>query len=201
MKKLILKTALITFVSALVVVAAVFGSLSLFAPAVMSRFTASMGLETLSGDYAYSAYQRSGEIEYLAYSCEVSATHEESVAVKRYEELFAVEGFSVYCGTRDEKVEESMKAYVSTYEQFSYGNYACALYRENRKKDAIKAVLDRSQSPVPKNGALYLLANEGIRKGDKEFCKTLAQRLTESAFANDEHCKTIISDLEVYANE
>ncbi len=201
MKKLILKTALITFAAALVVVAAVFGICSLAAPATMSRFTASIGLDGLSGDYAYSAYQSTGDIEHLAYSAEVAAARGDASTVKKYEELFNHEGFSAYCEKRNALVEEGLKKYVSDYGQFSYGNYACALLQAGEGDKAITAVVDYCKAPLSERNALAVLAGEGMNRGDKEFCKKYADALKSSAFAQDEQCKKIILDLEGYANE
>ena len=66
MRKLVLKTALLTLGVLLVLAVAVFGVLSLCAPALVCDFTASLGMETVSADYAYQEYQRSGSLSYLA---------------------------------------------------------------------------------------------------------------------------------------
>ena len=53
MKKIIVRTALITLGITLIMAIAVFGIVSFCFPASMMEFTASLGMKNLSGDYAY----------------------------------------------------------------------------------------------------------------------------------------------------
>lgn len=74
MKKLILKTAFITLGVTIVLAFAVFGIVSLVAPAQMMELTLSLGLERIGADYAYQEYERSGDTVYLARAFEICAT-------------------------------------------------------------------------------------------------------------------------------
>ena len=57
----------------IILAVAAFGMASLIAPAAMMRFTAGIGLTTMSGDYAFQEYERSGDIACLARSFIISA--------------------------------------------------------------------------------------------------------------------------------
>ena len=63
MKKLVLKTALITFGAAVLLGVLILMILCFAAPKTMMDFTASMGMDGLSGNFAYSEYERSGDLE------------------------------------------------------------------------------------------------------------------------------------------
>lgn len=206
MKRLILKTALITVCSALVLLIALFGLMSVFAPATMMRFTSSVGLYGMSGGYAYSAYQKTGDISYLAYSCEAAASSHEAGAKEKYELFFSLEGFADYCRERDEAAAESLPGGVAqymtgSYEQFSYGNYACVLLRAGDGEGAIAFVMGKLDASFPESNAAVSLAMEGISLGNKQFCEELAQALRESSAAGQVKCQEIISILEEFANE
>ena len=98
MKKLILKTIFITCGIALMLLFAVFGIVSLWAPSAMMNFTASLGMETVSGDYAFQEYERSGNISCLARSFLIASRHKDDRnADQRFEILFGLEGFGEFC--------------------------------------------------------------------------------------------------------
>ena len=102
MKKLVLKTALITFIAACVVLLSLFGIMSLAAPVAMMNITASLGLGGMSSDYAYEAYGRNEEIGYLARAAEVAyANGNYKKADDRFKELIAHQSFKEYCESRD----------------------------------------------------------------------------------------------------
>ncbi len=205
MKKLIIKTALITFAAAIGLVFAVFGCLSLFAPSVMCSFTASIGLKGISGEYAYSTYLSSGELEYLAYSCEIASEQGAKTAIERYEKLIGEEGFLTYCAQADENRANNSSApqNVGSFEQYCYGNYARALLRDGRGLEAISFVLSKLGASFPANNCAISLAVEGISMGDKQFCTALKDGLTAlSVSAEDGLLKSeIITILEEYINE
>jgi len=97
MKKLVLKTALITFIAACVVLLSLFGIMSLAAPVAMMNITASLGLGGMSSDYAYEAYGRNEEIGYLARAAEVAyANGNYKKADDRFKELIAHQSFKEY---------------------------------------------------------------------------------------------------------
>ena len=68
MRKIILKTALITLGVVIVLAVAAFGIASLCVPAAMSDLTYSLGMEAISSDYAFQEYERSGSLAYLSRS-------------------------------------------------------------------------------------------------------------------------------------
>ena len=102
MRKIVFKTIFITLGVVLILAISAFGILSFAAPKAMMSFTSSLGLDAISGDYAYQEYRRSGDIEYLARAFEIAAFEGRSdAAAERFEELYENEGFSDYCKAQD----------------------------------------------------------------------------------------------------
>ena len=56
MRKIIFKTIFITLGIVLILAISAFGILSFAAPKTMMQFAASLGLDAISGDYAYQEY-------------------------------------------------------------------------------------------------------------------------------------------------
>ncbi len=206
MKKLVLKTALITFGAALVLVALVFIIVSSSSPVAMMNLTASMGMDGASGDYAYTAYERTEEISYLAYSCEMAAIRKEDAAiVSRCETLFKHEKFAEYCAKKDgepDRAPEEISQYVSGgYAQFLYGQYACALLRTEEAEKAADFAIEAAGEAFPENNAAIALAIEAHSLEKKDFCKLYAEKLRACSANENERCKDIIKILEDFANE
>ena len=84
MKKLVVKTAIITFISVILGLALIFTVLSFVSPKTMSNFTYSLGLEDISCSYAISAYEKSGEIEDLDTVIVKTLSTEDYDALKKY---------------------------------------------------------------------------------------------------------------------
>lgn len=189
MKKLILKTALISLGSAIILLIAVFGLMSLCAPAVMMRLTSSMGLDNISGDYAYQEYERSGKISYLSRSFIVAATgKQDRSAEKRFEILYAHEDFQSFCAEQD-------ALSLTKDKTVSYRAYICGLaaqmkYRmaetEEDKEELCEFAIDETEVTFPTGNPLVALATTAATNHDKEFCKTLHDRAYNSKFNTTE---------------
>lgn len=129
MKKIILKTALITFGVTIILAIAAFGITSFCAPSAMMNFTASLGMESISGDYAYQEYERSGDLGCLARAFAIAAEKKDNrTANERFELLYGEEGserreaFETLCRDQavddvkvdgDKKVETSYREYLT----------------------------------------------------------------------------------------
>ena len=196
MKRLIIKTAAITFGVALVVMLMTFGICSFAVPQVMMRFTDYIGLEEASADYAYVAYQRCGEVEYIARASEIAIRRSrDEVVVLRIEEFMDNADFAEYCESRDSAGQEG------GYAQYIYGSYASALYRTGEREEATDFAFSVNEEAFPRNNAVVALSFAAIERSDKEMCSLIAERLRGSAFAEAEYCSDLISILEEFANE
>ena len=197
MKKLILKTAVITLGVTLILAVSVFGIVSYVAPSAMMRFCDSLGLESISGDYAYQQYQISGDIDYLARSFEIAAMREKNVvASERFDEFYGEEGserrnaFVDYCNSQDS--EENAILVPSSDFTSDYRSYVCAqatlvkfrlaITQEERQGVCVFAVRETGAEIAPLS-PLSALAEQKSVTDDSEFCFMLLGEIrAESKF-------------------
>lgn len=184
MKKLIFKTALITLGVTLILAVSVFGIVSYVAPSAMMRFCDSLGLESISGDYAYQQYQISGDMDYLARSFEIAAMREkDAVALERFDEFYGEDGserrsaFVDYCASQDS--EESAIYVPSSDLNSDYRSYVCAqatlvkfrlaVTQEERQNVCTFAVRETG-AEIALLSPLSALAEEKSVTDDSDFC-------------------------------
>lgn len=192
MKKIITKTAFITLGIALVLLIAVFGILSFCFPYVMMDFTASIGMESLSGDYAYQEFERSGDMDCLVRSFVVAAEKKnDRIADERFSVLYGADGseertkFDDYCnvyavdssGAGD--VEVSMRSYL-------LGLESCVKLRLAKNSREMEEVCDFAISATdksfPQGNPVTYLAVEMTEKKDETFCKMLLEKIGNADF-------------------
>ena len=186
MKKTILRTALLTLGATLVIAIAVFGIVSFCFPYVMMDFTASLGLESLSGDYAYQEYERSGSIDCLARSFVIAAERKnDKAADARFTVLYEEERdkFEEYCAsfvadTAETGIEEvSMRDYLL--------GLACRVkYRlQNSSWDEVcDFAINNTKESFPQGNPVVYLAVEARGAGDASFCAKLLAKMQEKNF-------------------
>ena len=149
MRKIVFKTIFITLGVVLILAISAFGILSFAAPKAMMSFTSSLGLDAISGDYAYQEYRRSGDIEYLARAFEIAAFEGRSdAAAERFEELYENEGFSDYCKAQD-GVELGEDIPENNYRSYACSLGASALYAVAETDDEKLTTKSSKSTPLP----------------------------------------------------
>ena len=124
MGKLIMKTALITLSVTFVLAISVFGIVSFSAPGAMMSFSASLGMESVSGDYAFAEYERSGNLSCLVRAAETAEkANALSSADERFTLLLKDEKFPAYCAEKDGEAAAPV-----SYKQYVYGLAAGVIY-------------------------------------------------------------------------
>lgn len=204
--KLIFKTILLTIGVIAILAVSVFGVVSLLAPVTMMEFTDSLGLKSMSGDYAYQEYRRSENISYLARSFIVAAGLEaDRAAESRFEELYVHPQFDTFCAEQDEKIEAA-----EGLEGISYRAYLCGLatrvkYRLASSEEEFTAVLNFAKSETeasfPQSNPLIALTVEAAGNRDKAFCTRLRDVLTDGTYTENSDLQYIIAILEGVINE
>ena len=198
MRKIVFKTIFITLGIVLILAISAFGILSFAAPKAMMNFSASLGLDAISGDYAYQEYRRSGDINYLAYAFEVAANEgRPDAAAERFEEFYENEGFTDYCKAQEgEDLGEDIP-------KLKYRSYACslgaeAMYKVAGSDEAKKEVYDFALSETseefePSNpvGSLALAASEA---DDAEFCGIILDNLENEDKFNELRKQATLED-------
>ncbi len=200
MKKLLLKTALLTVAVTVILSMSLFGIMSLLAPSVMMDFTANIGLKSISGDYAYQEYERSGSIDCLARSFIVSAdAGHNRTAEKRFDLLYAREDFGEFCAEQDK--HSGLMAPV----HYSYRGYVCGLgayvrYRtaENdaEKAAAVQLAIDETDPAFPQGNSTLVLAVKAAAAEDTQLCEALLAQMQAAQFESSEDYRNIIRMLE-----
>ena len=193
MKKIIVKTALITLGISLVLAVAVFGIVSFCFPYVMMDFTASLGMTNLSGDYAYQEYERSGRIDCLARSFMIAAEQgSDRTAEERFSILYGEEGsearnqFEAYCASykvdssQAGNVEVDMRSYLLGLA--SRVKYRQAKNSEEKRAEACRFAIAATDPSFPKGNPVVYLAVEAIGKGDSDFCELMLLELESAGF-------------------
>ena len=147
MKKIILKTALITFGVTVILAIAVFGITSFCAPSAMMNFTASLGMESISGDYAYQEYERSGNLECLSRPFIIAAEKKDNrTANDRFTVLYGEDGserreeFEAFCIAY--KVENEPEGVQTNFREYLMGLAAGVKYRIAKTEEGKSAACD-----------------------------------------------------------
>lgn len=208
MKKIILKTAVITFGITFILAVSLFGIVSFCAPARMMSFCESLGLENIGADYAYQEYQNTGDLRYLAHAFEVAANNRSyEVADSRFAELYGEQDsarradFLAFCGRQN---NDSLPAGVPDYDYRASlcGLAACVKYHlaltDDQKSDVCAFAISETPAAFPEESPVIALAIEAIGRGDAPFCTLLLSDVkAETRFETDNvHYRKLVSSLE-----
>ena len=200
MRKIVFKTIFITLGVVLILAISAFGILSFAAPKTMMSFSASLGLDAISGDYAYQEYRRSGDLDYLAYAFEVAAQEgRPDAAAERFEEFYENEGFTDYCKAQDETdLGEDIP-------KLTYRSYACSLgaeasysvaETEEEKLEVYTFALSETWGDFQPNNPLCSLVRAASEAGDAAFCKTILANIQKEQKFNALRAQASLEDSE-----
>lgn len=202
MRKIVFKTIFITLGVVLILAISAFGILSFAAPKTMMSFSASLGLDAISGDYAYQEYRRSGDLDYLAYAFEVAAQEgRPDAAAERFEEFYENEGFTDYCKAQDETdLGEDIP-------KLTYRSYACSLgavvrYKvaatDEEKLEVYTFALSETSGEFEPSNPVCSLAVAASEAGDAAFCAVLCDELQSEEKFDELREQYLISDTTQY---
>lgn len=177
MQKLVLKTALITLASVLVLALLVYGVLSLFVPSAMVSLTDKLGMDGACARYSVSVYEKTGDIDDLA------AAVERSYGAERYGDaaeygviLLGREDFPSYCERRESEIAGEKYDYA----QFAAGIVSVSLYYDGQTDAAVKVAFDAVGNSFPTgNAAIYLLSAAYDAERDAATCRILLTALED----------------------
>ena len=185
--KIVFKTVLLTLGVILILAISAFGIASLLAPAAMMDFTSDMGLVSISGDYAYREYERSGDLSCLARSFVISADEQEDrTALNRFNRLYEDEKFSVFCDAMDEDLE--IRDELSGYRSRGYlcGLAAQVRYRlakeDEEREEVLAFALSETDLSFPQGNPVILLIQAAAKNGDKAFLGRILETLESTGF-------------------
>lgn len=175
MRKLIVKTALISL-------AGTVGAMLVFAltvilafPMTASNWALNLGMEGASANLAARAYERSGDEEALKAAIDRAIIAEKyDILVDHCGEFLETETFSA---SADETVDGVVGA-GPVYRDYVAGNYAVALYREGKNIDALDVIAENTAEYTDFCPA-RILVMEVLAAQDAEFAADLADELKD----------------------
>lgn len=205
MRKTITRTALITLGITLVMAIAVFGIVSFCFPYVMMDFTDSLGMKSLSGDYAYQEYERSGDVNCLVRSFVIAAEKErDRIADDRFTILYgedeseARDKFNEYCDSyeidtsNEGNIEVSMRSYLlGLASRVKY-----RLAKTSEEGEVCEFAIKATDKSFPQGNPVVYLAVEAVEKNDDAFCKLLREKIEDYGFEQNTVYHNIIKLLE-----
>lgn len=211
MKKTILKTFITTICVFLLLGMAAFGIASLVSPRSMMDFTSDIGLEEMSGDFAFREYERSDDVDCLARAFVVAAQlGRDKKAEERFSLLYAHEKFAEHCEEQDALMKKNAEdpSASETEKQFfgktSYRSYVCGMaarIRYRLKSTEISALIDfavgETEEEFPALCAAYQLAAEAHAAHDEETVSAILSALSERGIAGEvaEEIQTLTEDV------
>ena len=207
MKKTITRTALITLGITLIVAIAVFGIVSFCLPSVMMDFTASLGMKSLSGDYAFQEFERSGDLDCLVRSFVIAAEKEnDRVADDRFEILYGEDEskqrdkFEEYCdsykvdSSEAGNVEVTMRSYLLGLA--SRVKYRLAKTSDDKKESVCEFAIASTDKSFPQGNPVIYLSVEAVEKRDGAFCGLLLEKIGNADFEQNTDYHYIVKLLE-----
>ncbi len=177
MQKLVLKTALITLASVLVLALLVYGVLSLFVPSAMVSLTDKLGMDGACARYSVAVYEKTGSIDDLASAVERSYGAERYGDAAEYGViLLGREDFPSYCERRESEIAGEKYDYA----QFAAGIVSVSLYYDGQTDAAVKVAFDAVGNSFPTgNAAIYLLSAAYDAERDAATCRILLTALED----------------------
>lgn len=191
MKKIVFKTIITTVCVLILLGVAAFGIASLISPRAMMEFTSEIGLEEMSGDFAYREYVRSEDVGCLARAFLISAeAGRDRKADERFDLLYARDDFSAHCeeqdalmrkNAEDETASETEKEMFLTtsYRSYLCGKAACIKYRlkDGSSAEIVAFAVSETKVDYPSLCAASALAGEALAAGDAETAQAVLTAL------------------------
>ena len=161
MKKLVLKTVLITLAAIIATTCALYGALAFFSPKTLAEFWNNAGNYAVSVKYYEKQYEKSGEISDLAGLCAKLDVKNDSAKAVKYLTLFTgSERFSTFC-----EQEDKSSGYKMTSYEYYYGIFTVAHYYQNGLSSAITVAKKAVNGGYTEYNAFYVLLSEvGLTK-------------------------------------
>ncbi len=174
MKKLIIKTAIITVCVGLAFIGLLLGALSLFAPKTMVKFFDGIGFDNFAKQCSERAYEKSDDIvDLYDLILRLDVSKESQKTVDYVEEMFANQKFDEFCALMDVDGKITTKEYLSV-------KYVCALVELNESQKAldfsVQFVLD---SGYTKYNPLRAMFNDLFINLDQDFKEKTAVAVVE----------------------
>lgn len=164
MKKIIIRTAVITLCGVLAFIALLYGALTLFAPKALANFWGGLGSDNLAKTFSEKQYEKTEDISDLYNLIVVLDAEEDAEKVVLYtEKLLNEQGFKEFCSQNDVS-----GAKISTVQYVSV-KYVYSLVSLNQQKKALEFSKEFvSEFGYTEYNPLRTLFNDLLYKLDQE---------------------------------
>ena len=179
MKKIVLKSALITLLCVAVLFALVYAALAIFSPVTLARFYGSTGAYSMSVKYYEKQYSKTNSTDDLYALCVKVDDFNDSARAEKYLTLF-IDGdsaaFRSYCAGKD-----GSSAGITTRE-FCFGKLTCATYTEKGCADAVDCAKVLVGTDYTKYNPFNTLIHSGISfsAGELSLIKAQIEAIAEN---------------------
>jgi len=159
---LIRKTVVSTLIGVLVLLALMFGVLSLFFPQTMMRITYDMGMDRASVGFALTAYDRFGAVDYVGFAADTALKAEmHERAEMCIERLLDDEDYNDYCERKNGDREGD--GMYTTFQEFYPRQLCLAIYWQGEGNRAGDRALEFIDSGFAEGNPFIMIANRAIR--------------------------------------
>lgn len=190
--RVIVRTIVNTLCAISVLCAILFLSASLVFPSAMMEVSYKLGDDNGAMKYAYTAYSRTGYVDYIAYATDVAFGMDDDEDIVRYGETFINdEAFLSYCSEMDELYEQPAGA----YRKYVYGKVVVSLYKLNEKQKAFDYAMQSVNGVFEQNNALVALFIESLVRGDAEMVSKIEDEFLKISPTLSEEMQTYLQEL------
>lgn len=189
-----------TIVNTLCAIAILCVSAVLFAsfifPSTMMSISYKLGNDSGAMKYAYSSYDRTKEVVYIAYATEVAFGVDSDEDIVRYGEEFVKDkDFEGYCAEIDLRSGTAQ----GTYRQYVYGRLVVSEYSVGEKDKAFSYAEEAIGDKFVKNNAMVALLFEAMVEGDGVIVQKVVNKMRDlSATLEGEDAAYLTSLLDAY---
>lgn len=171
--KVVLRAALSTLAAIAALLAFMILALCLIYPSAMMKITYELGMDSSSIRNATRAYERTDDVEMIAYATEVAIGADDYEKINECGELLiADDEFAAYCQKRNAELGKS------GYEQYIYGQVCVAKYRQG-DATAIDRAFALVGNAFPENNAIAAVLFAAMNANDSASVLTIKEKMSE----------------------
>ena len=190
--RVIIRTIVNTLCAIFVLCGLLFLSASLVFPSSMMGVAYKLGDDNGAMKYAYTAYSRTGYVDYIAYATDVALGVDNDEDIAYYGELLINdEKFLEYCSKTDEFYEKPSGSYY----KYIYGKVVVALYELGKKQEAFDYAMQSVSGGFEKNNALVALFVQSLVRGDEQMVEKVEAEFVKVTPTLSEEMKAYLEEL------
>ena len=190
--RVIIRTIVNTLCAIFVLCGLLFLSASLVFPSAMMGVAYKLGDDNGAMKYAYTAYSRTGYVDYIAFATDVALGVDNDEEIAYYGELFINdEKFLQYCSDTDELYGKPSGSYY----KYVYGKVVVAFYELGETQKAFDYAMQSVSGGFEENNALVALFIQSLVRGDEQTAEKVESEFVKVAPTLSEEMKAYLEEL------